>query len=85
MLVLDRWRVALLDGHPAAVASRRILAEESGEDVVVLEIKDTNGAALGLYCGVGFVELRRRPARFAGRAGFREYVDVTTGGSTPVG
>lgn len=145
MLVLEHWRVALVDGHPAAVACfsegaqevlaprwspmRRalgllrgtftylivrtqfvggsldtrpglgeigfvasdpafrgrgaakalmleILAREDSEDFVVLEIKDTNEAALGLYRGVGFVELRRRPARFAGRAGFREYVDM---------
>lgn len=69
----------------ATTLMRRILAEENSEDVVVLEIKDTNEAALGLYRNVGFVELRRRPARFAGRAGFREYVDMTLGASTPAG
>lgn len=65
-------------GRGAAKAlMQSILAEEDGvEDFLVLEVKDTNEAALGLYRRVGFEEFRRRPARFAKRAGFHHYVDL---------
>jgi ribosomal protein S18 acetylase RimI-like enzyme len=45
-------------------------------EYVVEEIKDTNAAALGLYAKLGFTEYKRRPERFAKRAGFSEYISM---------
>lgn len=63
-------------GRGAAKALMQAILEEDFEDFLVLEVKDTNEAALGLYRSVGFEEFRRRPARFAKRAGFHHYVDL---------
>lgn len=63
-------------GRGTAKALMRAILEEDFEDFLVLEVKDTNEAALGLYRSVGFEEFRHRPARFAQRAGFHHYVDL---------
>ena len=63
-------------GRGAAKALMQAILEEDFEDFLVLEVKDTNEAALGLYRSVGFEEFRHRPARFAKRAGFHHYVDL---------
>ncbi|MDN5685203.1 MAG: GNAT family N-acetyltransferase [Brachybacterium sp.] len=63
-------------GRGAAKALMQAILEEDFEDFLVLEVKDTNEAALGLYRSVGFEEFRRRPARLAKRAGFHHYVDL---------
>ena len=64
-------------GHGVATALLRHLLDLPGHRAYVLEdIKDTNEAALSLYRKLGFTEYRRRPVRFAGRAGFTHYVSM---------
>lgn len=61
----------------ATALLRHILTHEAADEFMIREIKDTNAAALGLYRRFGFEECDRRPVRFAKRAGFRDYVDLT--------
>ncbi|GAA2029310.1 GNAT family N-acetyltransferase [Polymorphospora rubra] len=64
-------------GRGVATALLTHLLALPGHRVYVLrDIKDTNAAALGLYRKLGFTPYRRRPVRFARRAGFSEYVSM---------
>lgn len=47
------------------------------KEFVLRDIKDTNAAALALYRKLGFTESRRRPVKFAKRAGFQSYVSMS--------
>ncbi|WP_212761554.1 GNAT family N-acetyltransferase [Nocardia uniformis] len=49
------------------------------DEFVLRDIKDTNAPALGLYRKFGFTEYRRRPVRFARRAGFNHYLSLRLG------
>ncbi|MFB6398449.1 GNAT family N-acetyltransferase [Polymorphospora lycopeni] len=53
-----------------------LLALPEHRTYVLQDIKDTNVAALALYRKLGFTPYRRRPVRFARRAGFTEYVSM---------
>lgn len=46
------------------------------DEFILRDIKDTNAPALGLYRKFGFTEYRRRPVRFARRAGFSHYLSL---------
>lgn len=46
------------------------------DEFILRDIKDTNTPALGLYRKFGFTEYRRRPVRFARRAGFSNYLSL---------
>ncbi|PBC51473.1 GNAT family N-acetyltransferase [Rhodococcus sp. ACPA1] len=48
----------------------------SYDEFILRDIKDTNAPALGLYRKFGFTEYRRRPVRFARRAGFSHYLSL---------
>lgn len=64
-------------GRGAARAlMEHLLAVPGIESFLLEEIKDTNEAALGLYRSLGFVEHRRKPARFSTGAGFSAYVSM---------
>lgn len=63
-------------GRGVATALIRALLELPYDEFVLRDIKDTNAPALGLYRKLGFTETRRRPVRFAGRAGFSAYVSM---------
>ena len=43
----------------------RAVAEHSGARVILLEVRESNTAALALYAGAGFVELDRRARYYA--------------------
>jgi ribosomal-protein-alanine N-acetyltransferase len=43
----------------------RAAAEQSGARVILLEVRESNAAALALYVGAGFVELDRRARYYA--------------------
>ncbi|MEU8303326.1 GNAT family N-acetyltransferase [Actinomadura sp. NPDC048955] len=60
----------------ATALMRHILALPDYDEFVLRDIKDTNAPALGLYAKLGFTEYRRRPVRFARRAGFTDYVSM---------
>jgi len=60
----------------ATALMRHVLALPEYEAYVLRDIKDTNAPALGLYAKLGFGELRRRPVRFAKRAGFSAYISM---------
>jgi ribosomal protein S18 acetylase RimI-like enzyme len=53
-----------------------LLALPDYREYVLEEIKDTNAAALALYAKLGFTVYKRRPERFAKRAGFSEYLSM---------
>jgi ribosomal protein S18 acetylase RimI-like enzyme len=53
-----------------------LLALPDYREYVLEEIKNTNAPALGLYTKLGFAVYKRRPERFAKRAGFSEYVSM---------
>ncbi|GAA4380600.1 hypothetical protein GCM10023088_44150 [Actinomadura verrucosospora] len=57
-------------------SSPEALALPEYDEFVLRDIKDTNAPALGLYAKLGFTEYRRRPVRFARRAGFTDYVSM---------
>lgn len=64
-------------GRGVATALLRHLIGRPGHRSFVLEdIKDTNGAALGLYRTLGFAEYRRTPQRFPRLAGFGALVSM---------
>ncbi|TKK87389.1 GNAT family N-acetyltransferase [Herbidospora galbida] len=63
-------------GRGVATALLRQVMELPYEEFVLRDIKDTNAPALGLYAKLGFRESRRRPVRFAKRAGFSAYVSM---------
>ncbi|MGJ6967475.1 GNAT family N-acetyltransferase [Streptosporangium sp. G11] len=60
----------------ATALMRHVLALPEYEEYVLRDIKDTNAPALGLYAKLGFGEFRRRPIRFAKRAGFSAYISM---------
>lgn len=60
----------------ATALMRHLLALPRYDTYVLRDIKDTNSPALGLYAKFGFGEYRRRPVRFAERAGFTDYVSL---------
>lgn len=60
----------------ATAILQRILELPRFRVYVLEEIKDTNAPALGLYRKLGFTEYKRRPVRFAKRAGFSAYVSM---------
>jgi ribosomal protein S18 acetylase RimI-like enzyme len=62
-------------GLGTALLTHLLSLPEYGQ-YVVEEIKDTNVQALHLYSKLGFTEYKRRPERFAQRAGFSEYVSM---------
>lgn len=64
-------------GKGVATALMRELLELPYDEFVLRDIKDTNAPALGLYRKLGFTESRRRPVRFAKRAGFSAYVSMS--------
>ena len=64
-------------GKGVATALLRHLMDLPYDELVLRDIKDTNAPALGLYRKLGFTESRRRPVRFAGRAGFSAYVSMS--------
>lgn len=47
------------------VRDLRASGEHSGARVILLEVRESNAAALALYAGVGFVELDRRARYYA--------------------
>ncbi|MCQ4118489.1 GNAT family N-acetyltransferase [Rhodococcus tibetensis] len=51
------------------------------DEFILRDIKDTNAPALGLYRKFGFTEYRRRPVRFARRAGFSQYLSLILKGA----
>jgi ribosomal protein S18 acetylase RimI-like enzyme len=53
-----------------------LLALPEYREYVIEEIKDTNAAALALYTKLGFAVYKRRPERFAKRAGFTQYLSM---------
>lgn len=63
-------------GKGVATALVRHLMDLPYDELVLRDIKDTNAPALGLYRKLGFTESRRRPVRFARRAGFSAYVSM---------
>lgn len=63
-------------GRGVATALMRHLLELPFDEFVLRDIKDTNVPALALYTKLGFIETRRRPVRFAKRAGFSAYVSM---------
>jgi ribosomal protein S18 acetylase RimI-like enzyme len=64
-------------GHGLGTALlTHLLALPEYREYVLEEIKDTNAAALGLYAKLGFTVYKRRPERFAKRAGFSEYLSM---------
>ncbi|MEV0649614.1 GNAT family N-acetyltransferase [Phytomonospora sp. NPDC050363] len=65
----------------ATALMRHLLALPGFDEFVLRDIKDTNAAALGLYAKLGFTEYRRRPVRFARRAGFTDYVSMSRAGN----
>lgn len=60
----------------ATALLRRILSLPGFREFVLEDIKDTNVPALGLYAKLGFTVYKRRPVRFAKRAGFAELVSM---------
>ncbi|WP_139417164.1 GNAT family N-acetyltransferase [Agromyces laixinhei] len=66
----------LHQGKGVATALMRDILELPYDEFVLRDIKNTNVAALGLYAKLGFIETRRRPVRFAKRAGFSTYVSM---------
>lgn len=64
-------------GKGVATALMRALIALPYDEFVLRDIKDTNAAALGLYRKLGFVETGSRPVRFAKRAGFSSYVQMS--------
>jgi ribosomal protein S18 acetylase RimI-like enzyme len=60
----------------ATTLMRHLLQLPEYAEYVLRDIKDTNAPALGLYGKLGFDEFRRRPIRFAKRAGFSAYVSM---------
>jgi ribosomal protein S18 acetylase RimI-like enzyme len=60
----------------ATALMRHLLQLPEYTEYVLRDIKDTNAPALGLYRKLGFEEFRRRPIRFAKRAGFSAYVSM---------
>jgi ribosomal protein S18 acetylase RimI-like enzyme len=64
-------------GKGVATALMRALLQLPYDEFVLRDIKDTNAPALGLYRKLGFTETRRRPVRFAERAGFSSYVSMS--------
>lgn len=66
-----------LQGRGLATALiRQILTLPQYEEYVLRDIKDTNAPAIGVYTRLGFKEFRRRPIRFAKRAGFSDYISM---------
>jgi ribosomal protein S18 acetylase RimI-like enzyme len=63
-------------GQGVATALMRHVLALPYDEFVLSEIKDSNVAALGLYRKLGFAESRRRPVKFAKRAGFSSYVSM---------
>ena len=55
---------------------QHIIALPGYDEFILREIKDTNTPALSLYRKFGFTEYRRRPVRFARRAGFGQYLSL---------
>lgn len=47
------------------IGDLRALGQESGARVILLEVRESNRAALALYAGAGFVELDRRARYYA--------------------
>lgn len=64
-------------GQGVATALIQQLIALPYDHFVLRDIKDSNAAALGLYRKLGFQESRRRPVRWAKRAGFASYVSMS--------
>lgn len=60
----------------ATALLRHLLALPDYREYVLEDIKDTNAAALHVYGKLGFTIYKRRPQRFAKRAGFSELVSM---------
>ncbi|MEW9552483.1 GNAT family N-acetyltransferase [Nonomuraea sp. NPDC050783] len=60
----------------ATALLRHLLELPEYDEYVLREVKDNNVPALALYRKLGFTEYRRRPVRFARRAGFSAYVSL---------
>lgn len=64
-------------GRGVATALMEHLLRLPYDEFVLRDIKDTNAPALALYRKLGFRETRRRPVKFAQRAGFSAYLSLS--------